>query len=300
MDRLHAMAAFAAVCDAGGFAPAARRLRVAPSAVTRMVAGLEAHLGVRLLHRTTRSVRLTDAGTRYLHGVRQVLDDLHGAEDAARTNQDAPRGHLVVSAPVIFGRMYVAPLVRDAMARHAGITVDLQLSDRFANLVEDGVDVAVRIGALASSGLVSRRVGETLMVVVAAPEYLHRRGTPEHPHDVPAHDTILLAPLQQSRVWVFAGPDGSALPVAIAPRLQTNSGDAALAVAREGGGLARTLLYQVLPDIAAGRLRTVLDAYAPPALPIHAVMATRRAVPARVRHFMELAADARWTFRLPG
>ena len=189
------MAVFAAVCDANGFAPAARRLRLSPSVVTRLVASLEERLGVRLLQRTTHSLHLTEAGMRYLERVRRILGEVEEAEEAARSERTAPRGKLVVTAPVIFGRLHVAPLLSRYMALHPQVTAELQLSDRNTHLVEEGIDVAVRIGSLDDSALVARRLGENRRVVVASAAYLQRRGWPKHPGDVAGHDLILFGPL---------------------------------------------------------------------------------------------------------
>lgn len=302
MDRLQAMTVFSAVCDAKGFAPAARRLGLAPSAATRLVAGLETRLGVRLLHRTTRALHLTEAGARYLDHVKRLLEDLEAAEEAARSDRDLPRGRLVVSAPVIFGRLHVAPLLQRYMASFPDMLVELSLNDRNVSLVDEGVDVAIRIGSLAASGLVARKVGVTAKVVVATPAYLARHGRPAHPRDLGTHAVIHFGALDAARQWSFTDPaQGGVMAVDVTPRFVTNSGDAALAFARGDGGVTRALLYQVQPDIAAGRLVTVLDGYAPEPSPIHAVLASTRMLPARVRSFLEFVQrNAAWEFGLPG
>lgn len=303
MDRLQAMTVFSAVCDAKGFALAARRLSLAPSAVTRLVASLEAHLGVRLMHRTTRSLHLTEAGARYLEHVKRLLEDLDATDEAARTDRDMPRGRLVVSAPVIFGRLHVAPLLQRYMAAFPQVMVELDLNDRNVSLVDEGVDVAIRIGGLAASGLVARRIGETAKVVVGTPGYLERHGRPAHPRDLASHRVILFGPSHAARQWTFTGRSrqagGGLVTVDVVPRFATNSGDAALAFARDGGGLTRALLYQVQPDIAAGRLVTVLDEFTPDPSPIQAVLASKRMLPTRVRSFIDFTQEhARWTFDL--
>lgn len=291
MDRLAAMAVFAAVCDTNGFAGAARRLGLSPPSVTRTVTALEAHLGVRLLHRTTRSLHLTEAGTRYLEHVRRVLAEADAADEVARGEHERPRGRLVVSAPLIFGRMHVAPLLGRVLATHPDVTAELQLNDRNVNLVEEGVDVAIRIGALDDSTLVARRMGSTRRVVAASPRYLAARGTPATPSDLLAHDTIAFGPAHASRDWVFADAGHAAreLRVALRPRLATNSGDAAIDYARGGGGLTRALHYQVAPYVAAGELAIVLEAFEPAPSPIHALYPSARWLPARVRAFLEVA-----------
>src|SRR5215210_2714964 len=190
MDRIEAMQAFVAVADLHGFAPAARKLRLSPSAVTRLVAALEDRLGARLLQRTTRSVTLTDAGTRYLARTRRILADVEEAELAAEGERRRPSGRLVVSAPVGFGRLHVSPVMSAYLKRYPEVSAELRLSDRIVNLVEDGVDLSVRIGHLADSTLVARRLGEMRRIVVASPGYLKRRGVPARPAAIVSHDTI--------------------------------------------------------------------------------------------------------------
>jgi len=291
MDRLTAMAVYAAVCDANSFAGAARRLGLSPPAVTRTVVALESHLGVRLLQRTTRSLHLTEAGTRYLEHVRRVLAEVDTAEEIARGEQERPRGRLVISAPLIFGRMHVAALVRRYLTMYPDVIAELQLNDRNVNLIEEGVDVAIRMGTLDDSSLVARRLGTTRRVVVASPAYLAARGRPTTPADVEAHDIISFGPTHASRDWLFVDPQDPSreLRIGIAPRLATNSGDAAIDYAREGGGLVRALHYQVAPHIAAGELEIVLPDFERAPSPIHALYPSARLLPARVRAFVELA-----------
>src|SRR5450756_496812 len=190
MDRLDAMQAFVAVADLQGFAPAARKLGLSPSAVTRLVAALEERLGARLLQRTTRSVTLTDVGARYLERARRILADVEEAENSAQAERTRPSGRLVVSAPVGFGRLHVCPVMTAYLKRYAEVSGELRLSDRMINLVEDGVDLAVRIGHLADSSLVARHVGEMRRIVVAANGYLKQRGEPNTPEAIASHETI--------------------------------------------------------------------------------------------------------------
>src|SRR5262249_26950363 len=190
MDRIDAMQAFVAVADLRGFAPAARKLKLSPSAVTRLVAALEQRLGARLLQRTTRSLALTDAGTRYLERARRILADVEEAERAAEGERTRPTGRLVVSAPVGLGRLHVSPGMSAYLRRYREVSGELRLEDRVVNLVEDGVDLAVRIGHLADSSLVARQVGEMRRIVVASPAYLKRHGEPKSPEAIAAHDTI--------------------------------------------------------------------------------------------------------------
>lgn len=294
MDRLTAMAVFVAVCDANSFAGAARRLGQSPPAVTRIVTALEAHLGVRLLQRTTRSLHITEAGSRYLEAARRVLAEADAADENARGEGESPRGRLVVTAPLIFGRLHVAPLLSRYLSLHPHITTELQLSDRNVNLIEEGVDLAIRIGALHDSSLVARRMGSSRRVVVASPAYLAARGEPTSLVDIDAHDTISFGPTHAGRDWHFLDPTdpGRELRIPIRARFVTNSGDVAIEHARQGGGLARALHYQVAPYITSGELAIVLPRYEPAPSPVHALYPSARLLPARVRRFLDLALES--------
>lgn len=296
MDRLDSMAVFAAVCDAGGFASASRRLGLSPSVVTRLVAGLEERLGVRLLQRTTRSLHLTEAGAAYLDRVRRILGEVEDADEAARGERAVARGRLVVAAPVIFGRLHVAPLLGRLLDAWPEVTADLLLDDRNVSLVEDGVDVAVRIGTLEDSTLIARRLGTTRRVVVGSPAYLDRMGRPEQPADLGRHALIAFAPRGARAEWEFRTPEGGELRIPVASRLSTNGGDAALGLALDGYGLTRALMYQAAPFVAAGTLSVVLDRHEPPPSPIHALTPGGRLLPGKVRAFLELASREAWTF----
>src|SRR3981081_317719 len=238
MDRLDAMQAFVAVADLQGFAPAARKLGLSPSGVTRLIAALEDRLGARLLQRTTRSVTLTDVGARYLERVRRILADVEEAEGSAGGERTRPSGRLVVSAPVGFGRLHVSPVVSAYLKRYPEVSCELRLSDRMINLVEEGVDLAVRIGHLPDSTLVARHVGEMRRIVVASQDYLKRSGEPRTPEAIAAHDTIQFGAMTAALDWRFASK-GSEIRVSSSPRLTTNSSDAAIQYAEAGGGLTR-------------------------------------------------------------
>src|ERR1019366_3013094 len=203
MDRIDAMQAFVAVADLQGFAPAARKLGLSPSGVTRLIAALEDRLGARLLQRTTRQVTLTDIGARYLERVRGILADVEEAEAAAEGARPRPSGRLVVSAPVGFGRLHVSPVMTAYLKRYAEVSGELRLSDRMINLVEDGVDLAVRIGHLADSSLVARHVGEMRRIVVASLGYLGERGAPDTPEAIASHETIQFGAITASPDWRF-------------------------------------------------------------------------------------------------
>ncbi len=290
MDRLDAMSAFVAVADLRGFAPAARRLGLSPSAVTRLVAALEQRLATRLLQRTTRSVSLTDAGARYLERARRILADIEEAEGAAHAEHHEPTGRLVVAASNLFGRLEVASLMSAYLARYPGVVGELTLSDRNVNLIEDSIDVAVRIGVLSDSSLHARKVGETRRVVVAAPEYLARRPPPNTPEELATHAVIQFTGLRSAPEWRFFRGD-RAHPISLSPRLFTNSADAAIAHAERGGGLTMVLAYQVAEAVRTGRLAVVLAAFEPPPLPIHLVYPSTRLLSAKVRAFIELTLE---------
>lgn len=297
MDRIDAMSAFAAVAELRGFAPAARRLALSRPAVTRLVAALEARLGTRLLQRTTRSVALTDAGARYLEAARRILSDVAEAEALAQADRSVPAGRFVVAAPSVFGRLHVASVMCTYLERHPAVVGDLQLADRPVNLLEEGVDLAVRIGHLADSSLVARRVGRTRRVVVGSPAYLERRGTPRAPGALAGHDLIQFSALTPQPEWRFHR-DGGETRVALSPRLVTNSADAAIGHAERGGGLTMVLAYQVAAAVSAGRLRVVLPGFEPPALPIHLVYPSGRLLSAKVKAFIELVVETcDWEFK---
>ena len=296
MDRIDAMQAFVTVADLQGFAPAARKLRLSPSGVTRLVAALEDRLGARLLQRTTRSVTLTGAGTRYLERARRILADVEEAESAAEGERTRPSGKLVVSAPVGFGRLHVSPVMSAYLTRHADVSGELRLEDRMISLVEDGVDLAVRIGELADSSLVARHVGEMRRIVVASPGYLEARSEPKTLADIAAHDTIQFGATAGVADWRFVD-DGSEVRVGIAPRLSTNSADAAVQHAEQDGGLTRVLAYQAADAIRRGGVKIVLAKFELPAMPIHIVYPTSRLLSAKVRTFIDLVTEMTdWQF----
>lgn len=296
MDRLEAMTAFVTVADLRGFAPAARRLGLSASTVTRLVAALEERLATRLLQRTTRSVRLTDAGARYLERARRILADVDEAEGAALAEHSAPTGRLVLAAPALFGRLHVAPLMSAYLSRYPAVVGELTLSDRLVNLVEDGVDAAVRIGVLSDSSLHARRLGETRRVVVAAPRYLARRKPPRAPDELTGHAIVHFTGVRTAPEWHFQR-DGQPVSVPLTPTFVTNSADAAVAHAESGGGLTMVLAYQVASALQAGRLKLVLTKYETPPLPIQVVYPTTRLLSAKVRALVELARETcDWRF----
>jgi DNA-binding transcriptional LysR family regulator len=287
MDRIDAMRAFAAVADLGGFAPAARRLHLSPAAVTRAVALLEDHLGVLLLNRTTRSVRLTERGAIYLDTCRRVLADLEQGERLAQGQDAAPRGYLTVSAPILFGRLHVLPIVQDLLRAHPALSVRMILLDRLVHLVEEDVDVAVRIGDLADSALAAIKVGEVRRVLVASPGYLAQRGAPASLGELARHDLIAFESIDATSDWRFGA--GGKTGVRVAPRLLVNNADAAIAACEAGLGITRTLSYQVRDALGAGRLRLVLESFALAPVPVSLVHPARRLGSGNLTAFMNAA-----------
>jgi DNA-binding transcriptional LysR family regulator len=292
MDRIDAMQAFVAVADLHGFAPAARKLGLSPSAVTRLIAALEDRLGARLLQRTTRQVALTDAGARYLERARRILADVEEAEAAAESERIRPSGRLVVSAPIGFGRLHVSPVMSTYLKLYPEVSGELRLSDRMINLVEEGVDLAVRIGHLADSTLVARHVGEMRRIVVASKDYLKAHGEPKRPEAIGSHQTIQFGAAD----WRFV-EDNSEVRLSTTPRFITNSADAAIQYAEQGGGLTRVFAYQAADAIRDGRLAIVLAPFEVPPLPIHMVYPTSRLLSAKVRTFIDLVTEqSHWHF----
>jgi len=289
IDRLHAMQVFAAVAEAGSFAGAAARLRLSPPAVTRAVAALEQHLGVRLLQRTTRSLRLTEPGLGFLASTRRLLAELDEAERSAAGATATPSGHLRLTAPLAFGRMHVMPVLAAFLRGQPRVTATLITLDRVANLIEEGFDVALRIAQLPDSGIIVRKVGEVRRLWVASPAYLGRHGTPEQPEALRSHELIAFDGVFPGGEWRFVR-DGRAVAVGLAPRLIVNDALAAVLAAERGDGLTMVLSYMAAPQLAAGTLVTILDAFAPPEVPVQLVYPESRLVAAKVRAFVDFAA----------
>jgi DNA-binding transcriptional LysR family regulator len=296
MDRFQAMTAFVTVADLEGFGAAARRLRLSPSVVTRLVANLEERLGTRLLQRTTRSVKLTDAGARYLERARRIVADLAEAEASAHAERTKPTGRFVVAAPHVFGRQHVAPLICRYLAKYPEVLGELLLGDRPLNLVEEGIDASVRIGRLSDSSLVARAVGSTRRVLVAAPRYLERHKPIRRPDALQGHQLIHFTALDQAPSWTFERK-GEATTVPFKASFVTNSADAAIGHATLGGGLTMALGYQVIDAVRAGRLRVVLQDYEPPHQPIHVLYPSTKLLSAKVRAFVDLiTSTCDWQF----
>jgi DNA-binding transcriptional LysR family regulator len=285
MDRFDMLAAFVAVADRRGFSAAARDLSMSPPAVTRAIAGLERHLGVTLFHRSTRAVALTDEGAAFLERARAILADLREAEQVVMGGRSVPRGQLYVTAPVMFGRLHVLPVIGALVDAHDGLTARMMLLDRNVRIVEEGIDVAVRIGELADSALRTTRIGSVEQAIVASPAYLARHGVPRRPADLSDHRCIAGSGVRTGTAWPFGGQGQP--PVEIAPRLTVNTVDATLAAAEAGLGIASLLSYQCAEAIAAGRLVRILADHAPPPLPVSLLYDAGRAAMPAVRAFID-------------
>ena len=290
MDRLQAMTTFVTVVDTGGFASAARKLAVSPSVVSRIVTELEQHLGVRLLTRTTRIVRLTEAGSAYFEDCRRIMTEIEEAELSAAGTHGSPRGQLVVTAPSLFGRLHVMPIVTEYLNRYPEVDAHCWFVDRIVNLVEEGIDVAVRIGPLSSSTLQAIGVGQVRRMFVASPDYLARAGMPGSPDELGAHRTIVASGSSAPTDWRFM-VNGQASAAGIRPRLTTTSNEAAIAAALSGFGIARVLSYQVADALREGRLRAVLVPFEQPPVPVHVVHREGRNAARKVRAFLDMAID---------
>lgn len=284
------MQVFVAVLDCGSLAAAARRLGRSPAAVTRAIALLERRLGARLLHRTTRVVKPTAAGERFAAACRRILAELEAATAEAAGETTAPRGLLVVTAPLVFGARILRPLLDGFLDAEPAVRARLLLQDRPVDLVEDGIDLALRIAHLPDSGLIATRVGEVRRLVCAAPAYLARRPPPAVPAELAGHDCILPTGAATAARWLFDPPGQAAETVRLQPRLAVDSSEAAIAAAVEGHGITRILSYQAEREIADGRLVVLLRAFEPPPVPVQLVVPESRRAVARVRAFLDFAA----------
>jgi DNA-binding transcriptional LysR family regulator len=289
MDRFHTMQVFVRVAETGGFAEAARQLNMSPPAVTRAVAWIEDRLGVRLFVRTTRSVKLTEPGLRFLDDCKRILADIDDAEGAAGGAFAAPTGTLTVSAPVMFGKMYVLPILTDFLDSHPGVTGRALFLDRVTHLIDEGIDVAVRIGHLPDSTYTAARVGYVRHVICGAPGYFERRGVPLVPTDLPQHRLIAPTAAWTSLDWRFGTTEK--LTVHVSPGLFCNTNESSIAAATAGWGLTRQLSYQIGPQLLAGTLQTVLSDWEEEPMPVHIVHPEGRRPSAKVRAFVDVTVE---------
>lgn len=290
MPRLDEMEIFAEVVEAEGFSAAARRLGLSKSAVSKQVGRLEDRLGVRLLNRTTRRLSLTEAGATFYEACRRVLDEASSAEQAVSDLATAPRGLLRLNAPMSFGFLHLGPAIPAFHARYPQVTVDAAMNDRFVDLVEEGYDVAIRIGALRDSSLVARRLAPCRAVLCASPDYLARRGRPRRPEDLAGHDCLLYANSANPREWTFHGQRGRQA-VAVKGPLIANNGDVLCGAALAGMGITRLPTFIVGPQLRKGRLEVVLPDHPLPEQGIHAVYPHGRNLSPKVRVFVDFLAD---------
>lgn len=290
MNRFHLINVFVAVAEAESFAGGARRLKMSPPAVTRAVLALEERLGVRLLTRTTRVVRATDAGARYLEDARRIMTEMDEADAAAAGVNAMPRGQLAVTAPVLFGKQYVMPIIADYQSAFAQTTVSALFVDRVVNLIDEGMDVGIRIGQLPDSSLRAIRVGRVRRVVVGAPSYFEKHGIPQIPEDLVGHRLVAASGISPTNDWVFQSA-GKKQTVRVQPRIVANTNDGPLEAALLGYGLTRLLSYQVAPQLATGELKTVLGDYEEAELPVHVIHREGRYGSAKVRSFVDLVVE---------
>ena len=287
MDRIQMLEVFAAVAEAGSFAGGARVTGLSPPSVTRGVNELEERLGARLFTRTTRVVRLTDVGQAYLSEVRSVLADLAAADTLASGAAAQPTGLLRITAPVEFGRIHIAPILAAFLDTYRDISADLLTVDRMVNLVEEGLDIAVRIGPLPSSGLMALRVGEVRRVTCASPGYLSEYGTPATPNELRDHRIVSISGVSATAEWRFSNNK----TIRLTPRLTVSSVAAGIDLARSSWGVTQALSYQVGPALEAGELHCILEEHEEAPLPVHLVHAEGRRVPAKVRCFLDFAKE---------
>ena len=289
MDRLEAMTLLVTSVEVGSLSGASRRLGVPLPTVSRKISELEAHLKTRLLTRTTRRLALTDAGHSYVAACKRILEEIGEAERAATGEYSAPKGELVITAPIVFGRLHVLPVVTQFLQAYPEIDVRLVLSDHVANLVEDRVDLAVRIGALPDSSLVASRIGAIRRIVCGNPGYFAQRGAPQNPRELSMHDCVTYEGLMAGDRWVF--PSGrSEITVPVHSRLIVTTAEAAIDAAVAGLGLTRVLSYQAAVALRAGSLVLALEEFEPEPWPVNLVYHGGRLLPLKLRAFLDFAA----------
>ena len=286
MDKLREMEVLVAIIDRGNFTAASEKLGMSPAAVSRTVSTLEARLGTQLLARTTRSVRATDAGMAYVEACRKVLDTISDAESTIAADAANPVGTLTVSAPVLFGQRFVAPLVNAYALRYPEVSVNAIYLDRTTRLLEEGVDVAIRIGHLGDSATYAVRLGQVRRQTFASPAYLAEHGEPAHPGELIDHHCVSFTGVSQPLEWAFY-ENGAKLPVRIQPRMIVNLAPAAISAATSGVGITQLLSYQAAPEVASGDLVPILRAYEPESMPVNLLHIERRGKSGKIRSFVE-------------
>jgi DNA-binding transcriptional LysR family regulator len=282
MVDLLALQTFVRIADGGSLSAAARATGRSLPAISRSLVQLESELGVRLLHRTTRRIHLTDAGAQYLERCRRILAEVDDANASVSNLDRSLAGPIALTAPILFGQLHIAPVVTEFLGLHPEVSVNLMLSDALSNIVEEGIDLAVRIGRLQDSGLVARKLGEVRRVACASPAYLKRRGTPKTPKDLATHSCLQFGALSPTPYWEFHEA-GKPRQVRIQGNFSSNQGAPVIAAARAGLGIVFTLSYQVQELVAKGELRVVLQPYEAPPIPVSVILPSGRMQPARVK-----------------
>ena len=288
MDRLDAMATLLAVVETGSFSAASRKLRMPVTTVSRRVAELEGHLRTQLLQRTTRKVTLTDAGAPYVAACRRVLEQIGEAERNAAGEYQSPRGELTVTAPLVFGRMHLVPVMAEFMAQFVDVRLNCRFNDRNLDLLDEGIDLAIRVGRLPDSRWRARRIGEVRRIICASPAYLARRGEPRALHDLDAHDCVGFYGFDPAGSWLFPTPEGVG-PVPIHSRIMFDAIESVIDAGIAGMGLIRVFSYHVRPAIRAGLLREVMADFVPPVVPVHIIHRHDELMPLKVRAFIDFA-----------
>lgn len=292
MDQFAALATFVRVVDAGSLSGAARSLPSSLTAVSRQISALERHFGTKLLHRTTRRLALTDDGRMLYERAKAILGEFRQVE-AALTGDHEPSGRLRIAAPTLIGRLLLAPVLAEFLRRYPAVSIDLQLVDRSVDMIEEDIHLALRIGHLPDSDLVARKLGDIQMIVCASPFYLERRGVPQTPAELSAHDCLAFSEIPGAAEWRFRQNAKSKWKIPISPRLWANSLDALVVAAKEGSGLVRVPSWQVMDEINAGNLRRVLQGYEPPATPLHLLSQPSRLASPKTRVFADYL-TAQW------
>lgn len=290
LDRLHLITVFVAVVDTSGFAGAARKLNISPPAVTRAINELERHLGVRLLSRSTRVVRVTEDGARYCDDCRRILAELAEADDSVSGKHGSPHGRLTLTAPALFGAKFVTPIVTEYLTRYPQVSASCWFLDRVVNMMDEGVDVAVRIGELPDSSMQAVSVGRVRRVICAAPIYLEKHGIPQTPDALSAHCIVSASAVTPTAEWRLM-ENGEPRIVKLQARMITTTNDSAVAAAVSGFGLTRLLSYQVADQLRDGQLKTILTEFEPAPLPVHLVHREGRHASQKARAFLDLALE---------
>jgi DNA-binding transcriptional LysR family regulator len=290
VDQIQLMSIFVAVAEEQGFAAASRRLKLSPPTVTRAISVLEKRLSIKLLNRTTRYVRVTDAGVRYLEDVKRILNDIQIANEAAQGINAIPQGSISITAPVLFGQQFVLPSVLEYLTTYPKTEINTVFLDRVVNLLEEGYDVGVRIGELEDSSMRAKKVGSVRLVLVASPEYLKKTGIPQHFSELEKHSLIEAQSGSLNPDWKFV-ENGKGVNQKIKSRLRVTTNQAAINAAISGFGITRIISYQVADELAQNKLKIVLEDFEKPALPINIVHREDRISSAKIRSFIDLLAN---------